>query len=161
MGMAAGADLAGLGGTIGVPAIAMGAAALNQEIAAVFGIWVNKYGNRFVDEARITLFAMRAVFNQESHLAWAIFDQSVFDLGGTAMGGIWGPLSDGLVDEMASGRVVKGETLDELAKAIGVNASQLALTLNTYNSDIAKGGTDTLFARAKRWKRWKLRHTMP
>ncbi len=149
MGMTLGADLAGLGGTIGVPFVSMGAAALNQEIAAVPGIWVNKYGMRFVDEASHYAFAMRAVFNQEGHLAWAIFDENVKNLGGAALGGIWGPLSDDLSEEIASGRIVKGETLEELAEKLGINATQLTITVNSWNDDMANGGVDTLFGKSE------------
>jgi fumarate reductase flavoprotein subunit len=149
MGMALGADLAGMGGTIGVPAIAMGAAALNQEIEAVAGVWVNKYGNRFVDEASHYAFAIRAVYQQEDHLAWAIFDETVRKLGGAAMGGIWGPWSDDLAKEMESGKVVKGETIEELAGKIGVNPKQLAATLQTWNDDMANGGVDSVFGKTE------------
>lgn len=149
MAMSLGADLAGLGGTIGVPFVSMGAAKLNQEVPEIPGIWVNKYGMRFVDEASHYAFAMRAVFNQEDHLAWAIFDENVKNLGGAALGGIWGPMTDDLSEEIASGRVIKGETLEDLAQQLNTNAAQLTLTINSWNDDMANGGVDTLFGKSE------------
>lgn len=149
LGMSVGADLTGLGGTIGVPAITMGAATLNQEVPEVPGIWVNKFGQRFVDEASHYAYAMRAVFNQDEHIAWAIFDESVRKLGGAVLGGIWGPWSDDLSAELESGRVIVGETVEDLAGKIGVNGSQLAATLNKWNEDMANGGEDTIFGKSE------------
>jgi fumarate reductase flavoprotein subunit len=149
MAMALGADLAGMGGTIGVPFVSMGAAALNAAIPAVPGIWVNKYGQRFVDEASHYAFAMRAVFFQEDSTAWAVFDESTKNLGGAALGGIWGPLSEDLSEELASGRIVKGETLADLAMKIGVNASQLEVSMNKWNEDMDNGGVDTVFGKSE------------
>ena len=135
MAMEIGADLAGMGGTIGVPSPGIGG-------AAVPGVWVNKYGQRFVNEAAHYAFACRAVFNQEQHLAWAIFDEKVKAAGGAALG--W---SDDFSEEIASGVVKTGDTLSALARALGVNGAELEATVEKWNEDVAGGG-DTLFAKA-------------
>jgi fumarate reductase flavoprotein subunit len=135
MAMEIGADLAGMGGTIGVPSPGIGG-------AAPAGIWVNKYGQRFVNEAGHYAFKSRAIFNQEQHLAWAIFDDKVKQAGGAALG--W---SDDLSEEIASGVVKTADTLSALARAIGVNAAELEATVAKWNEDVA-GGEDTLFAKA-------------
>lgn len=134
MAMEIGADLAGMGGTIGVPSPGIGG-------AAAPGVWVNKYGQRFVNEAVHYAYACRAVFNQEQHLAWAIFDEKVKALGGTALG--W---SDDLSEEIASGVVKTGDTLSALAQALGVNGAELEATVEKWNKDVA-GGEDTLFGK--------------
>ncbi len=132
MAMEIGADLAGMGGTIGVPSPGIGG-------AAAPGIWVNKYGQRFVNEAAHYAFKSRAVFNQEEHIAWAIFDEKIKAQGGTALG--W---SEDLSEEIASGVVKTGDTLMALAAAIGVNGGELEATVEKWNEDVADG-EDTLF----------------
>lgn len=54
--------------------------------------------------------------------------------------------SEGNVDEIASGEVVKGETVAELAEKIGVPAENLQKTLDSYNGAI-DAGTDADFLR--------------
>jgi len=134
MAMEIGADLAGMGGTIGVPSPGIGG-------AAAPGIWVNKYGQRFVNEAAHYAFASRAVFNQEQHLAWVIFDEKVKEQGGAPLG--W---SDDLSEEIASG-VVKTGPLSALAQLLGLNGAELEATVEKWNEDVA-GGEDTLFGKA-------------
>jgi urocanate reductase len=135
MAMEIGADLAGMGGTIGVPSPSIGG-------AVAPGIWVNKYGQRFVNEAAHYAYACRAIFQQELHIAWAIFDEKVKALGGTALG--W---SEDFSEEISSAKVKTGDTLMALAGAIGVNGAELEATVGKWNGDVA-GGQDTLFAKS-------------
>jgi fumarate reductase flavoprotein subunit len=148
MGMAVGADLAAIGGTIGVPAITPGAGALAPGLPSIPGLWVDRYGRRFVNEGTHYAYAIRAVFDQEQHVAWAIFDENVRGLGGTAIGGIWGPWSDDLSEEIASGKVRQGDTLADLAGEIGVAADELERTLQSWNDGVAQG-EDALFGRTE------------
>jgi urocanate reductase len=142
-----GADLAGMGGTIGVPSVGIGVAAdMSTDGKAVPGIWVNKYGQRFVNEAGHYAYVTRAVFDQEEHIAWAVFDENVKKLGGKAMGGVFGAWSDDLAKEIASGVVKTGATLKDLAAVIGVNGAQLEATVTAWNKDAATG-KDTLFGK--------------
>lgn len=144
MAMSAGSDLAGMGGTIGLSSNAVGVGPLYAGMPLAPGIWVNKQGLRFVNEASQYAYAMRAVFQQEQHAAWAIFDEKVKKLGGKVLSGIWKPWSDDLKKEIAGGVVVRANTLKELGKKIGVNPDQLQRTLKVWNQDTAKG-KDTLF----------------
>ena len=144
MAMELGAELAGLGGTIGVASTMIGVAPLAAGLPEIPGIWVNKYGQRFVNEGAHYAYVMRAVFDQEQHIAWAIFDEGVKELGGAAIGGIWGAWSDDLSEEIASGKVKTGDSLSALASAIRVNGEQLEATVGKWNGDMAKG-QDTLF----------------
>ncbi len=131
MAMEIGADLAGMGGTIGVPTPGVGG------IAAP-GIWVNQYGQRFVNEAGHYAFLSRAVFNQVQHNAWGIFDSQVQ---GSALG--W---SDDLSAEVSAGTLTKADTLAGLAEALGINAAQLEATVAKWNEDVA-AGADSLFGK--------------
>jgi len=132
MAMEIGADLAGMGGTIGVPQPGIGG-------AAAPGIWVNQYGQRFVNEAAHYAFASRAVFNQVQHLAWAIFDSKIQ---GTVLG--W---SEDLSAEVSSGALKTADTLSALAEAVGINPTQLEATVTKWNMDVA-AGADSLYDKA-------------
>jgi fumarate reductase flavoprotein subunit len=146
MGMAVGADLEGMGGTVGVEAVTMGADPLAEGVTAVPGIWVNVQGQRFVNEATHYAYSIRAVFNQQGHKAFAIFDDKVRQMGGAVLGGIWGPWSDDLAAEIAAGKVFKADTLEALAQAIGINANQLPVTVAQWNEQ-AKAGEDKVFGK--------------
>jgi flavocytochrome c len=139
MGMAIGADMAGTGATISYPALHIGRGDYDPPIP---GIWVNKYGQRFVNEGVHYGYASRAIFDQEEHIAWALFDETVKEMGGSTIGG-W---SEDLSQEIASGKITTADTLADLATAIGVNAGQLDLTLQKWNADMASS-EDTLFGK--------------
>ncbi|NLH47096.1 MAG: FAD-dependent oxidoreductase [Myxococcales bacterium] len=141
MGLAIGAAPAGFGGTIAYPAMRIGR---NEADLPIPGIWVNKYGQRFVNEAAHYGYVARAVFDQEEHIAWAVFDENVRQMGGSVIGG-W---SDDLAAEIASGKILTADTPEALADAMGVNAGQLALTLQKWNADIADEDADTLYQKA-------------
>lgn len=132
MAMEIGAELAGMGGTIGYPMPGIG--------ESVPGIWVNQYGQRFVNEAGHYAFRSRAVFNQVQHLAWGVFDDKAVQQGLTAALG-W---SADLATEIEAGTVTAAETLSGLAQALGINAAQLEETVAKWNADVA-AGKDSLY----------------
>jgi fumarate reductase flavoprotein subunit len=144
MGMEIGADLAGLGGTIGLPTTNVGIAPTLPGNLIVTGIMVNNNGLRFVAEDNHYGYVMRKVFNQESHLTWQIWDQSAMDLGGAAVSGI-SMMSEDMSKEISDGVVVKSETIRGLAESIGVNADNLENTINKWNEDMASSGRDTVW----------------
>ncbi len=139
MGLAAGADLAGTGATISYPATHIGRGDYEPVVP---GIWINKYGQRFVNEAAHYGYASRAVFDQEQHIAWAVFDETVKAMGGAHIGG-W---SEDLSTEIADGTVIAGDTVADLAAALGVNAGQLEMTFQKWNADMAQE-EDTVFGK--------------
>lgn len=92
MGMSVGAALAGMGGFIGLSNNIGGTPTL-PGVPEVPGILVNKYGRRFVSESDHYAWVLRAVFAQEDHIAWGVFDSKAAALGGTAVGGV-SPMSE-------------------------------------------------------------------
>jgi urocanate reductase len=141
MGMEIGADLAGMGGTIGLPTTNVGIAPTLPGNPEVTGIMVNKNGQRFVAECNHYGYVMRMVFAQESHLAWQVWDQTAMDLGGAVVSGI-SMMSADMAKEIADGKVVKSDTVRGLAEALGVNADNLEAAVNKWNADMAAGGKD-------------------
>jgi urocanate reductase len=144
MAMAVGADLADMGGVIGLVNHGIGIGPLMPGQPVIAGVFVNKYGQRFVNEAAHYAYVMRSVFSQEDHTAWTIFDEKVKKLGGKTLGGDLAKFSNDLAKELADGTFKKAGTLKGLAQAIGVNAEQLQFTMDKYNRDMASG-KDTLF----------------
>lgn len=142
LGMAAGADLAsGMSATIGYPAASMGAS------DAINGLWVNRYGYRFVAEDSHYAHAMRKVYSQQNGEAWAIFDQATADLGGATLSGLFGRWSADLSTEIEAGLIVRETTLARLGDAIGVHANQLQSTVLAWNQEMNSNGEDTVFGR--------------
>ena len=144
MAMAVGADLADMGGTIGLVNHGIGIGPLMPGQQVIPGVFVNKYGQRFVNESGHYAYVMRSVFSQEDHIAWAIFDERVRKLGGKKLGGDLKKFSNDLGKELAEGIIKKGDTLKRLAEILGINAEQFEMTLAKYNKDMAMDN-DTLF----------------
>lgn len=143
MGMEVGADLAAIGGFIGMPTTNVGMTPTLPGQPEVPGIIVNKHGLRFVAESNHYAYVMRAVFAQEDKTAWTIWDQKTMDLGGTLVSGI-SYMSEDMAKEIAEGKVVKANTLKALAEAIGVNAVNLERTVATWNEDMKTAGKDSV-----------------
>ena len=101
----------------------------NYRKICYFGVMLNAYGSRFVDEGknfRNYTYAQfgRAVLEQPEHFAWQIFDSKVFDL-----------LYEEYRTEDAS--FVEAGSLEELvAKLSGVDWVQALKTLNDYNAAV-------------------------
>src|SRR5690606_7706362 len=91
-------------------------------------------------------YAMRAVFAQPMHEAWAIFDETTRARGGGRIAGPFRSWSDDLRAEMAAGVVHQGVTIEALAHSLDLPARHLAATVATWNEDVARG-VDTLCGR--------------
>jgi fumarate reductase flavoprotein subunit len=119
-----GAALAGMGGTISYPLTPVGRM---EPDGTVPGIWVNRHGQRFVNEAAHYGYVMREIYRQEGHAAWAVFDQHGVDAGAAG-------------DEFQAG------TPEELAALIQAPPDALARTVAQWNAGVA-GGADALFGK--------------
>lgn len=116
---------------------------LNAGVAR--SIWVNTQGNRFVNESASSPETLRALLNQRPATYWSIFDEkgkgSLFVVG------------TGWNQESIEHWIVQNPTLlkransiEELAKSIGVPAESLAATVSNYNA-MASRGDDADFGR--------------
>lgn len=143
MGMSVGAALDGMGGFIGLSNNIGGTPTL-PGVPEVPGIIVNKYGRRFVSESDHYAWVLRAIFAQEDHVAWGVFDAKAAALTGAVVGGV-SPMSDDFSKEIADGSVFVADTVEELAAAIDVPAANLQAALDTWNADMAAGQRDSQF----------------
>lgn len=143
MGMAVGADLDGMGGFIGLSNNIGGTPTL-PVVPEVPGIIVNKYGRRFVSESDHYAWVLRAIYNQESSIAWGVFDSKVAALTGPVVGGV-SPMSDDFSVEIADGSVVTANTIEELAAKMDVLPGNLKAALDTWNADMSSTKKDSQF----------------
>ncbi len=143
MGMSVGADLAGMGGFIGLSNNIGGTPTL-PGVPEVPGIIVNKYGRRFVSESDHYAWVLRQIFGQEEHIAWGVFDATAAALGGAVVGGV-SPFSSDFSSEIANGSVSRADTIGELAGLIGVSSNNLQEAIDTWNTDMTTTKTDSQF----------------
>jgi flavocytochrome c len=107
-------------------------------------IWVNADGKRFTQEFGDEKVGLRTLLNQPGGTYWNVFDEKGKGGFSITVAG-WENLADlrRLVYE-TPGVVVTADSLDKLAAAMGVPASNLAATVSRYN-DLAAQGIDLDF----------------
>lgn len=116
---------------------ATGSLSGNIEQSVEGRIFVNKEGNRFVDEGARRDVMTKALFQQKDSYMWVILDKHSYPTGSTKNN--FNETIDQLVGE---GRAFKADTLEDLAKQIGVNADNLKKAVEEFNKAVEKGGPD-------------------
>jgi succinate dehydrogenase/fumarate reductase flavoprotein subunit len=110
-------------------------------------IAVLKSGTRFTNESEsyhdVGAALMRACEGQEETAAWLICDHPTIRKYGL---GFAKPAPVPLAKYLANGYLQKGKTLEDLARATGIDAEGLKATVATYNKD-AVNGSDPQFGR--------------
>jgi uncharacterized protein len=107
-------------------------------------IWVNTEGKRFTQEFGDEKLGLRALLNQPGGTYWSVFDQKGKDGFSITLAG-WE--NSGEVRRLVyetPGVVVAADSLDNLAAAISVPASDLRATVSRFN-DLAAQGVDLDF----------------
>jgi succinate dehydrogenase/fumarate reductase flavoprotein subunit len=140
MAQVVGADLMGPFGDMSHPRAVSG-----KTLNVNTSIFVNNRGQRFVNESTMSIpasqlspayvpsgwtgyYAGFAIYNQDQMQAWAVFD------------------SAGKGTNSLDPPVVTASSIQDLAKAMGVNAAALTATVNQWNADATKQA-DTLYGR--------------
>ena len=100
-------------------------ALITEGIRGDGAILVNQGGKRFVNELETRDVVSAAELAQEGGYAWTVVDQKMMDASSTYNG------------YYTKGFAVKGETIEELAAAMGTDAAVLTETLNTWNAAVA------------------------
>ncbi|HNQ98091.1 MAG TPA: flavocytochrome c, partial [Treponemataceae bacterium] len=108
-------------------------------------IFVNTEGKRFVDEGARRDTMTLALFKQPGAKLWIIVDAHSYPQGTKKNN-----FNESIDDLVAAGRAFKGETLEELAKNIGVPPENLVATVADFNKHVASKKPDafgrTLFS---------------
>jgi fumarate reductase flavoprotein subunit len=111
------------------------------------GIAVNVNGKRFHEESCSEGFYGPLTgegLKQPGNIYWMVYDENIRK-------NIYANEDKGHLADMDKAKVNKADSIEALAKLSGVDATGLTETVNRYNSDIKKGGYDTVFGRKHQW----------
>ncbi|SNS59760.1 fumarate reductase flavoprotein subunit [Anaerovirgula multivorans] len=100
-------------------------------------IFVNKSGNRFVDEGARRDVMTKALLEQEDAYMWVVLDQRNYPTPDTKNN-----FNETIEELIAQGRAFKGDTLEELAEQIGVDSANLVKAVEEFNKAVETGGPD-------------------
>ncbi len=109
----------------------------NIEQAVENRIFINKSGNRFVDEGQRRDVMTRALFEQEDSFMWIVLDSHNYPTMDTKNN--FNETIQELVDQ---NRAVMADTLDELAVKMNVDADNLKAAVADFNRAVETGGPD-------------------
>ncbi|WP_071396329.1 flavocytochrome c [Bacillus tuaregi] len=99
-------------------------------------IFVNKDGNRFVDEGARRDVMTKALMEQSDQTMWVIVDKHSYPTGDTKNN-----FNESIDDLVAAGRAYKADTLEDLAKQIGVDSASFVKAVEGFNNAV-DAGTD-------------------
>lgn len=94
-------------------------------------IFVNKEGERFVDEGERRDVMTKALMEQTDSYMWVIVDKNSYPTGDTVNN--FNESIDSLVEH---GRAFKADTLEELAEKIGVDPTKFVEAVDTFNQAV-------------------------
>ncbi|ABR49588.1 flavocytochrome c [Alkaliphilus metalliredigens QYMF] len=100
-------------------------------------IFVNKSGNRFVDEGARRDVMTKALLEEEDAFLWVVLDQKNYPTPETTNN-----FNETIEELIAQDRAFKGDTLEELAGKIGVNPDNLVKAVEEFNKVVEAGGSD-------------------
>ena len=110
------------------------AALITEGLRGDGAILVNAEGKRFIDEVGTRDVVSAAEIAQTGSYSWLIVDQAMVDKSSVIAGYI------------TKGLTVSGNTYEELANAMGVDAANFPATMETWNANVA-AKTDAEFGR--------------
>jgi flavocytochrome c len=96
-------------------------------------IFVNMDGSRFVDEGARRDVMTEALFKQKDAYMWVILDKHNYPTGDTKNN-----FNETIDQLIADGRAYKADTLEDLAKQIGVDPDNLVSAVKTFNDAVDK-----------------------
>ena len=147
MGMEIGADVMGFGGCIDF--CGKTGSGTDNRTPTFPSFIVNQNGFRFVCEDATYAYHYRAIFQQSVALdgaTYMIFGKSSITTSVAVASGYASWTEESANAEVEAGTLFYGETIEELAEAIGVPAANLKAQLEMWNA-YAKAGEDTQFGR--------------
>ena len=100
-------------------------------------IFVNKSGDRFVDEGARRDVMTKALLEQEDAYMWVVLDSVDYPTGDEKNN-----FNESMNELIEQGRAFKGDTLQELAEAIDVPADNLIKAVEEFNKVVETGGPD-------------------
>lgn len=116
------------------------------EVAVPHYMWVDKRGNRFVNEASSYVELGEAMYRNDAVPAFAVFDDRAMH--NYAYGSLM-PGMKPVKQWLESGFLVKADTIEELARKAGINPAGLIAQVARYNR-FAETGVDEEFHKGER-----------
>lgn len=101
-------------------------------------IFVNKDGDRFVDEGQRRDVMTMALFDQEDAFMWIVLDSHNYPTLDTRNN-----FNESIQELLDQERAYKGDTLEELAEQIGVDVDNLKAAVGEFNKAVETGGPDS------------------
>ena len=109
----------------------------NIEMDVERRIFVNKNGDRFVDEGARRDTMTMALFHQPDNYMWIVLDSHCYPTGDEKNN-----FNESANELVAAGRAVKANSVEELAKAMNVPADHLKAALDDFNKHVADKSKD-------------------
>lgn len=97
-------------------------------------IFVNKDGNRFIDEGERRDVMTKGLMEQEDSMMWIIVDKHSYPDEDTTNN-----FNETMTELLEQGRAFKGETIEELAKEIDVDPDNLRKSIDNFNKAVDDG----------------------
>ncbi|MGF7194776.1 NADH-dependent flavin oxidoreductase [Staphylococcus pasteuri] len=137
LGVQAGAELVGMGFSQMMPISDPKTGALFTGLIVTPSnfVFVNKEGQRFVNEFESRDVLSKAALEQKDGMFYIIADENIKSLAMNTS-------EDKINHELEDGTLVKGDTLEELAEKLNIEPQQLINTIERYNKFVDQGHDD-------------------
>ncbi len=114
-----------------------GSLAGNIEHGVENRIFINKSGDRFVDEGERRDVMTQALFDQEDQYMWIVLDAQCYPTLD-----VKNNFNETMQELLDQGRAVMADSLEELAEKMDVNAENLIAAVDEFNAAVDAGGPD-------------------
>jgi 3-oxosteroid 1-dehydrogenase len=118
------------------PVMALGASSLGAARQRPGTIFVDSAGKRFCNESNSYVEVGKAMYADEAVPCWLIFDDGYRRRYSFTTSSLPGQMPQKWIDD---GLIRKADTLEDLARQIGVDPTGLAATVRRFNGNAAKG----------------------
>ncbi len=110
-------------------------------------IFVNKDGNRFVDEGARRDVMTKALMEQKDSFMWVVLDSQNYPTGDEK-----NHFNESINELVAAGRAYKADTLEDLAKQIGVDPANFVKSVEEFNANVDSKTADEFGRTLYQWK---------
>ncbi len=100
-------------------------------------VMVGQDGKRHFREDMYYEFLYDRIAELPGGMVWTLWDETVTESGSNRI--VVPPFSEGLVEEVEQGWVIKADSIAELAEKLGIDPATLETTLANYNAGVAAG----------------------
>lgn len=110
-------------------------------------IFINKDGNRFVDEGARRDVMTKALMEQKDSFMWVVLDSQNYPTGDEK-----NHFNESINELVAAGRAYKADTLEDLAKQMGVDPANFVKSVEEFNANVDSKTADEFGRTLYQWK---------